>query len=194
VARRLNDLIKKIERVLREDFLDFRSGLESAESAERVLGFVVSSDFEGRDDRDRQGKLKTILEGALSRDELRLVGPIVTMTPAEAEIDWTWDRLLRLWQTVVERIGTLADHDDANWWMRSSNRTLRKCLEDFVAGEDFPRSKWTAAHQQIKFGLTPQRALTNPSHARTWIRNHAAALEAGFLRTRDLPRQMKIGA
>src|SRR5437773_813872 len=121
MARKLNALISKIEKALGTHLPDFRSGLEPTDRAERILGFVVSSDFEGMGHRDRQSRLKSVLEKELTRDELRLLGPIVTMTPVEAEVEWTWERLLRLWEAVVERVGSFSEHDDPQWWMRSTN-------------------------------------------------------------------------
>lgn len=191
MASSLKMVIAKAEKALGATLSDFRSGLEPADRAERVLGFVVSSDFEGQDHPERNAKLRSVLSVALTRDELRLVGPIVTMTPAEAEIDWTWDRLRRLWEVLVEQVGRFHDREPA-WWT-GAQPELRECLESFVESEGFPRAKWAAAHMQVKFGVTQQRELKNPSNARTWIRNHAAALEAGFLRTKDLPEQMAIG-
>jgi hypothetical protein len=86
MARQLEPLITKVEMLLATHFSDLRSGLEPAERADRVLGFVVSPDFEGLDHRKRQARLKSALEANLPAEELSLIGPIITMTPAEAEI------------------------------------------------------------------------------------------------------------
>lgn len=86
MARQMRPLIAKVEKVLRTSFASFRSGLEPAERADRVLGFIVSTDFVGLDHGKRQAHLKRVLEQGLSQDELARIGPIITMTPAEADI------------------------------------------------------------------------------------------------------------
>jgi len=54
------------------------------------MGAVVSPDFDGLDDKTRQDRIKQALKGLPPEDELR-VGPIVALTPAEAEIDVSVD-------------------------------------------------------------------------------------------------------
>jgi len=61
-------------------------GLDDIEELDRVTGFVVSPDFIDVDDRERQERLWGILEGELSAEVLQCVGPIVAMTPAEAQV------------------------------------------------------------------------------------------------------------
>jgi hypothetical protein len=53
----------------------------------RVLGAVIASGFRGLDHEERQRQLWNQLEAALTVDELRMVGPVVTLTPAEATVD-----------------------------------------------------------------------------------------------------------
>jgi|GEM_PF-1912556 len=87
MERGLKPLITKVEKRFKEELRGFRSGIEPADRADRVLGFIVSSDFEGVDRRQRQVRLKEILANALTQRELHDVGPILTMTPSEASIE-----------------------------------------------------------------------------------------------------------
>lgn len=48
--------------------------------------------------------------------------------------------------------------------------------------------RWTAVHQQIKFATTSQPTLTTQGSVCNFILNKAAALEAGFLRGKDMPK------
>lgn len=86
MAQQLKSLIEKIEQALDAELAEFRSGLEPAERSDRVLGFIVSADFENSEHADRQNRLKSILSNLLDAEEILLVGPIVTMTPDEANI------------------------------------------------------------------------------------------------------------
>ena len=86
MARSVKTILSRTEKALAAELSEFRSGLEIAEVSQRVFGFVVSSDFEGMDHHERQGRLRSILQAALAGEELERVGPIVTMTPAEADI------------------------------------------------------------------------------------------------------------
>lgn len=65
----------------------FVSGLDEDGETGRVMGFIVSSDFDDLDQQVRQQRLKALLESGLSREEMSRIGPIVTMTPDEAVID-----------------------------------------------------------------------------------------------------------
>ena len=63
------------------------SGLDEDGQTGRVMGFVISSDFDGLDEQSRQQKLKALLESQFRRKQMPRIGPIVTMTPDEAAID-----------------------------------------------------------------------------------------------------------
>jgi len=83
----MKPLISKLDRILGSELRDYQSGLLKAELADLVLGYIVSSSFERiAGHRKRQAKLQKILEAALTSEELAHLGPIVTMTPAEASI------------------------------------------------------------------------------------------------------------
>ncbi len=59
---------------------------------------------------------------------------------------------------------------------------LRNCFE-CLTGKSFATD---AIEQQIAFGFTKQQSRLGSSHARSFILNKAAALEAGFIKTRQL--------
>lgn len=86
MARSLKALLTRVERLLAAEFTALQSGLEIAQPADRVFGFIVSPAFEGLDHHERQARLRKVLHDDLSEDELSAIGPIVTMTPAEADI------------------------------------------------------------------------------------------------------------
>ncbi len=77
-------LIQKLNQILDSELANFRSGLERGTSNDRVTGFVISSDFDRLSHEQRQRKLSAILARRLSEDERNRVGPIVTMSQAEA--------------------------------------------------------------------------------------------------------------
>jgi len=79
--------IKKLDALLATKLKGYRSGLGKNHDRSRILGYVVSSDFSRLDDHaKRQKKLWKILASEFSEKELEDVGPIITMTPAEADV------------------------------------------------------------------------------------------------------------
>jgi hypothetical protein len=107
------------------------------------------------------------------------------------QISWTWSRLISLYESVASRIGTF-DSRPANWWMNGTDPLLRGVLEDLARAFTGHSEKWTAVHQQLKWGVTTQGPIRSSGHARVWIRNRAAALEAGFMQSKDLPSSMTV--
>jgi len=83
----MESLHEKFLEVLTRQYPDLQDGLEVVAETGRVLGSIVSSAFEGLDHEDRQRRVWKLLEDGLSADERCSVGPIVTLTPAEANID-----------------------------------------------------------------------------------------------------------
>ncbi len=71
---------------------DVADGLESIASSGRVTGWIATTAFDGRGDRERQALLWELLERELTPAERSRVGPIVALTPAEAEFDVTMDK------------------------------------------------------------------------------------------------------
>lgn len=88
----MEGLHERVIDVLRQRYPDIQDGLEVVEETGRVLGSIVSSSFRGLDHEERQRLVWNHLDVELNSDELRLVGPIVTLTPAEARIDVGVDR------------------------------------------------------------------------------------------------------
>lgn len=86
MAKKLNPLVKKMNALLGRKLAAFQSGLIRGSTNSRVTGYVVSSDFKGLDHGPRQEMLAKFLETGLTKHELCDVGPIVTMTPAEASV------------------------------------------------------------------------------------------------------------
>ena len=82
----------KVVGVLRQKCPDLIDGLEIVKETGRVTGWIASGKFRALDDDVRQDRLWTWLEKGLSSDELENVGPIVTLTPAELDIDVSKDR------------------------------------------------------------------------------------------------------
>lgn len=87
----METLHDKVVATLRRRFPDLRDGLDVVPATGRITGIVVSDAFDGDSDADRQKMLCDALQSGLSSEELRQIGPIVTMTPAEAEIDISVD-------------------------------------------------------------------------------------------------------
>lgn len=80
-------ILKEVEQVLRDRLSGFVSGLEEDRQTGRILGFVISSDFDDLDHRERQQKLRDALRSGLTSEQTARIGPVVTMTPLEADID-----------------------------------------------------------------------------------------------------------
>jgi hypothetical protein len=86
VARNLNPLKRKLETLLASRLRDFRSDIQRAELADRILGFIVSSDFDDLEYPERQKLFGEIIESELTREEIAFLGPIILYTPAEVSV------------------------------------------------------------------------------------------------------------
>ncbi len=84
-------LHEKVIGTLTKRFPDLVDGLETVTSTGRVTGWVATAAFDDLDDRPRQDLLSEVLRDGLDHAELNNVGPIVALTPLEAEIDVTDD-------------------------------------------------------------------------------------------------------
>lgn len=78
--------IKKLDTLLTGKLKGYRSGLGKNHDRTMILGYVVSSDFSQIDHHKRQKKLMKILESALTEKDLKILGPIITLSPAEADV------------------------------------------------------------------------------------------------------------
>src|SRR5262245_31555928 len=83
-------LKQKVIAVLRSTFRELEAYLDGPSRTSRLIGIVVSPDFRYVEDEERQNRLWSALEMGLSPTEVRQLGPIATLTPAEAS---TLDRL-----------------------------------------------------------------------------------------------------
>ncbi len=79
---------KLIER-LGKHFPDLNCGLETLDG--QVNGWVASSAFEGLDDDVRLERLWETIRAELTEEERAQIGPIVALTPVEAEFDISAD-------------------------------------------------------------------------------------------------------
>ena len=77
---------RQIVEKLRERFKDIIDHLEDVESTGRVTGFIVSVEFDDLDHKQRQDMLWQVLEDNFLPQELTDVGPILTLTPTDAEL------------------------------------------------------------------------------------------------------------
>lgn len=78
-------LSSKVRAVLRAEFTALEDHLHPPWRGGHLVGIVVSPDFARMDDRTRMDQLWQVLERGLTADELRRVGPIAALSPAEAE-------------------------------------------------------------------------------------------------------------
>jgi len=60
--------------------------LDDVPETGRVTGVIISPAFEGLDHRERQHRVWAALNLMLTADEADRVGPIATLTPAEASV------------------------------------------------------------------------------------------------------------
>lgn len=88
----MDPLQQKVIETLRSHLSrDVEDGLETVPSSGRVTGWVAAAAFEGKDHPQRQKLLWDTLDRELTQQERSKVGPVVTLTPAEAEFDVTMD-------------------------------------------------------------------------------------------------------
>jgi acid stress-induced BolA-like protein IbaG/YrbA len=80
-VERHSDLPKKLKSILRKKFPT--PDEVSIRTNDGVIAIVVSEQFEGRDDLDRQDLVWNLLNQELTRDERRQIAIIVTVTPRE---------------------------------------------------------------------------------------------------------------
>jgi hypothetical protein len=77
-------LHKKIISVLRERWPDVVDALDDVKGTHGVTGVIISKAFDGLSHEARQQRLWKLLNKSLTADEAANVGPIATLTPAEA--------------------------------------------------------------------------------------------------------------
>jgi hypothetical protein len=82
----MDDLIKKIDEVLRGNLAGATTELELLPPLSKVSGFILWDGFEGNDDMDRQNRVWDLLQTNLTPEERRRVSAIFTLTPHENAI------------------------------------------------------------------------------------------------------------
>jgi len=80
----LDALTRKVRTLLRERFTGLTERFHARQRGGRLIGIVVSRDFARLDDEARMDRLWSVLEEGLAPSELRRVGPIAALSPAEA--------------------------------------------------------------------------------------------------------------
>jgi len=83
-------LRKKVIQTLRQRWPDVVDALDDVEGSHRVTGVVISKAFNGLSHETRQQRLWNVLKKTLTQDELSDIGPIATLTPAEAKPNFSF--------------------------------------------------------------------------------------------------------
>jgi hypothetical protein len=79
----MEDLIKKIDKLLRRDFPGARTDLEPLPDDGKITGFLYWDGFEGHEQIDRQNRVWRVLRAGLTTQQMRKVSAIFTLTPLE---------------------------------------------------------------------------------------------------------------
>jgi len=107
---------------------------------------------------------------------------------------WNATNRNHLYATLVKAFGPYSA------WVKATYPAGKKDeYEEFIA--DY--SRWfqsetkesvtaEAVKQQISWAFTNQELFQDQSHIRNWILNKAAALESGFIGTKDLPNVFRV--
>jgi len=88
----LAKLHKKIISVLRQRWPDVVDALDDVQGTHRVTGVIITKAFNGLSHEVRQQRLWKLLNKSLTADDAENVGPIATLTPAEANTKITFAR------------------------------------------------------------------------------------------------------
>jgi len=71
---------------LRQRWPDVVDAVDDVDGGYGVTGVIISRAFNGLDHDVRQKRLWSVLNKALTSGELEQIGPIATLTPAEANV------------------------------------------------------------------------------------------------------------
>ena len=82
----MGKLHQKVIRVLRQHLGDVTDALDEVEETGQLTGVVISKAFKKLDHKKRQNLLWQALGEGLTLPEQSHVGPIATLTPAEANV------------------------------------------------------------------------------------------------------------
>ena len=78
-------LHKKLIQTLRQRWPDVVDALDDVEGTHEVTGVIITKAFDGLSHEARQQRLWRLLNRSFTADELAQIGPIATLTPAEAK-------------------------------------------------------------------------------------------------------------
>ncbi len=89
----MDSLLEKVITALRKHYGDSLvvDGLETSPSTGRVMGWIAAAAFQGLDDPERRESLYRTLQSELTSTEYASIGPIVALTPVEAQFDLSPD-------------------------------------------------------------------------------------------------------
>ena len=82
----MGKLHQKVMRILTENLGDVTDALDEVAETGRLTGVIISKVFNKLTHKGRQDLLWKALEGGLTSAEQSHVGPIATLTPAEANL------------------------------------------------------------------------------------------------------------
>lgn len=82
----MGKLHKKVIRILKHHFDDVTDALDEVDETGWLTGVIISKAFNKLTHKRRQDLLWGALEGGLTSAEQSHVGPIATLTPAEANL------------------------------------------------------------------------------------------------------------
>lgn len=82
----MGKLHQKVMRILTGNFGDVTDALDEVAETGRITGVIISKSFNKLTHKRRQDLLWKALEGGLTSAEQSHVGPIATLTPAEANL------------------------------------------------------------------------------------------------------------
>ena len=82
----MGKLHKKVARIITKHFGDFTDALDEVDDDGYLTGVIVSQSFNRLTHKKRQDLLWKVLEEELTPAEEKRVGPIATLTPAEANV------------------------------------------------------------------------------------------------------------
>jgi hypothetical protein len=110
------------------------------------------------------------------------------------DVKWTHELRILVYRRLTQEFGPYRTWGMADY-PRNNKANYELSLKDIarfisqLTGQPFA---WTAIQQQIRWGYSKQAGITNPNHARNYILNKAAAIEAGFICSKDLPSMIDM--
>ncbi len=82
----MEELIKRLRKLLEAQFPEAKAELEQAFPAEKVGGFLIWRGFDGMEQIDRQQRLSDVIRSELPREDQLRITAILTVTPDERSV------------------------------------------------------------------------------------------------------------